>query len=82
MVSVIVEVAQANETNTGSAGEKEWRKLSLLCDAIKVLGVVKGSARNKPFLDAPSHLYKRSCPSVRPSEGWSRVIFEGEKYAY
>ena len=38
------------------------------------------------FLDAPSHLYKRSCPfvrpSARPSEGWSRVIFEGEKYAY
>ena len=34
------------------------------------------------FLDAPSHLYKRSCPSVGPSIGWSRVIFEGEKYAY
>ena len=30
------------------------------------------------FLDAPSHLYKRSCPSVRPSG----VIFEGKKYAY
>ena len=42
------------------------------------------------FLDAPSHLYKRSCPSVRPSVGPSvgpsvrpsRVIFKGEKYAY
>ena len=38
-----------------------------------------------PFLDAPSHLYKRSCPSVRrsvcPSVGSSRVIIEGEKYA-
>ena len=22
-----------------------------------------------PFLDAPSHLYKRVCPSVRPSVG-------------
>ena len=27
------------------------------------------------FLDAPSHLYKRVCPSVRPSVGPSRVIF-------
>ena len=38
------------------------------------------------FLDAPSHLYMRSCPSVgpsvRPSVRWSRVIFKGEKYAY
>ena len=38
------------------------------------------------FLDAPSHLYKRVCPSVgpsvRPSDGPSPVIFEGEKYAY
>jgi len=42
------------------------------------------------FLDAPSHLYMRSCPSVRPSVrrsvrpsvGPSRVIFEGGKYAY
>ena len=38
------------------------------------------------FFDAPSHLYKRSCPSVRPSVhrsvGPSRVIFEGDKYAY
>ena len=33
------------------------------------------------FLDAPSHLYKRSCPSVGPSVRRS-VIFEGEKYAY
>ena len=41
------------------------------------------------FLDAPSHLYMRSCPSVGPSVrpsvrrsvGPSRVIFEGEKYA-
>ena len=30
------------------------------------------------FLDAPSHLYKRSCPSVGPSH----VIFEGKKNAY
>ena len=34
------------------------------------------------FLDAPSHLYMRSCPSVGPSVRLSRVIFEGEKYAY
>ena len=34
------------------------------------------------FLDAPSHLYKRLCPSVRPSVRMSRVIFEGEKNAY
>ena len=42
------------------------------------------------FLDAPSHLYKRLCPSVgpsvRPSVGPSvrpsRVIFEVEKYVY
>ena len=38
------------------------------------------------FLDATSHLYKRLCPSVRRSVGppvrWSRVVFEGEKYAY
>ena len=42
------------------------------------------------FLDAPSHLYMRSClsvrPSVRPSVRLSvcpsRVFFEGEKYAF
>ena len=38
------------------------------------------------FLDAPSHLYMRLCPSVRPSVcpsvRMSRVIFEGEKNAY
>ena len=34
------------------------------------------------FLDAPSHLYKKVCPSVRSSVGPSPVIFEGEKYAY
>ena len=35
------------------------------------------------FLDAPSHLIRgRVRPSVRPSVGLSRVIFEGEKYAY
>ena len=33
-------------------------------------------------LDAPSHLYTRSCPSVRRSVGPSHVIFEAEKYAY
>ena len=38
------------------------------------------------FLNAPSHLYEKLCPSVRPSVRRSvepsRVIFEGEKYAY
>ena len=29
------------------------------------------------FLDATTHLYKRSCPSVGPSVGLSSVIFEG-----
>ena len=37
------------------------------------------------FLDAPSHLCKRLCPSVGPSVRrsvrWSRVIFVGEKHA-
>ena len=33
------------------------------------------SMSNFSFLDAPSHLYKRSCPSVRPSVRPSRVIF-------
>ena len=48
------------------------------------------SSSSNFFLDATSHLYKRSCSSVRPqvrrsvgpSVGPSRVIFEGEKYAY
>ena len=31
----------------------------------------------KAFLDAPSHLYKRTCPPVRPSVRPSRVIFLG-----
>ena len=31
------------------------------------------------FLDATTHLYKRSCPSVRPSVRPSRVIFERRK---
>ena len=31
------------------------------------------------FLDAPSHLYKRLCPSVGPSV--CPIIFEGEKNA-
>ena len=34
------------------------------------------------FLDAPSHLYMRLCPSVRRSVRMSRVIFEGEKNAH
>ena len=42
------------------------------------------------FLDAPSHLYMRLCPSVRrsvrrsvrPLVRLSRVIFEVEKYEY
>ena len=34
------------------------------------------------FLDAPSHLFMRLCPSVRPSVRMSRVIFEGERNAY
>ena len=50
--------------------------------------------RKFQFLDAPSHLYRRLCPSVRPSVGPSvgpsvrpsvrpsRVIFEDEKNAY
>ena len=33
------------------------------------------------FFLTPSHLYKRSCPSVRRSVGPSSDIFEGEKYA-
>ena len=34
------------------------------------------------FLDALSHFYKRFRRSVGPSVCMSRVIFEGEKYAY
>ena len=30
------------------------------------------------FLDATSHLYKRSCPYVRPSVSLSRVIFKNK----
>ena len=38
------------------------------------------------FIDATTHLYKRSCPSVRLSVGplvrMSRVIFKDKRYAY
>ena len=31
------------------------------------------------LLDAITHLYNRSCPSVGPSVGWSRVYFRTTK---
>ena len=39
-----------------------WRVCAHICASV---------AHYTFFLDATSHLYKRSCPSVRPSVGWS-----------
>ena len=58
-----------------------------ICGLIyRVMPYVKITVEECGFLDAPSHLYLRLCPSVGPSVGpsvrMSRVIFEGEKNAY